>query len=283
VTTSSDVLVASSEEDAVAVGVIARHHAELAAGLGLRVETLLAAADAGSSPSGDGTGAGTEDGVEDAAGAGAAEARGDLVAFCLRDLVPHALAEETTLYAAAAAAPELRLLVAAMIDEHRNIVTLVDALSSDLSPVRAAAAGRALLTLFEVHLLKENDLLVPRLAADPGVSLEVLLAAMHEKVAASTVSADVPAPAQAPASRACGCGGHEETLPELDVRLIPHEIRHATVFGAFDAIAPGMSLVLIAPHDPLPLLHQLEERSADPFRVTYLERGPEAWRLQLTR
>ena len=57
----------------------------------------------------------------------------------------------------------------------------------------------------------------------------------------------------------------------------------AAVLGAFDAIQPGGSLVLVAPHDPLPLLQQLSQRAGGRVRVTYLERGPQAWRLQLTR
>jgi len=55
------------------------------------------------------------------------------------------------------------------------------------------------------------------------------------------------------------------------------------VFGAYDAIPPGSSLLLIAPHDPQPLLHQLAERAGGHLDVSYLERGPESWRLQLTR
>ena len=41
--------------------------------------------------------------------------------------------------------------------------------------------------------------------------------------------------------------------------------------------------VLVAPHDPLPLLAQLEQRAPQQFEVSYLERGPEAWRIQLVR
>lgn len=80
----------------------------------------------------------------------------------------------------------------------------------------------------------------------------------------------------------CGCSESDGT-PELDVRAIPHAIRHATVFGAFDAILPGGSMVLIAPHDPQPLLRQLVVRTDGRLDIDYLERGPEAWRLQLTR
>jgi uncharacterized protein (DUF2249 family) len=79
----------------------------------------------------------------------------------------------------------------------------------------------------------------------------------------------------------CGCGSHDEGDPVLDVRLIPHAIRHATVFGAFDAIAPGESLVIVAPHLPRPLLAQLAERASLSYEV--LTDGPDAWHVRLTR
>ncbi|HEU4568674.1 MAG TPA: DUF2249 domain-containing protein [Marmoricola sp.] len=72
-------------------------------------------------------------------------------------------------------------------------------------------------------------------------------------------------------------------FPELDARQVPHAIRHATIFGALDVVGPGGGLVLVAPHDPLPLLAQVEQRYSGAFDVSYLERGPEAWRLLLTR
>lgn len=72
-------------------------------------------------------------------------------------------------------------------------------------------------------------------------------------------------------------------MPELDARSIPHAFRHATIFGALDTVAAGRAMVLIAPHDPLPLLAQLEQRSPGQFGVSYQERGPESWRLLLRR
>ena len=70
---------------------------------------------------------------------------------------------------------------------------------------------------------------------------------------------------------------------ELDARAIPHRIRHAAVHGVVDSLTPGRSFVLVAPHDPKPLLAQVQQRHGDEIAVAYLERGPEAWRLQLTR
>lgn len=80
-----------------------------------------------------------------------------------------------------------------------------------------------------------------------------------------------------------GCNCHEASAeaPVLDVRTIPHQIRHATIHGAFDAISPGSSLVLVAPHKPLPLLAELEQRF--PIEVDYLQEGPQEWHLLITR
>ncbi len=79
----------------------------------------------------------------------------------------------------------------------------------------------------------------------------------------------------------CGCGGHAEPDPVLDARTIPHAVRHGAIFGAFDAIPPGGSLVLVAPHAPVPLLAQLAERA--PIEVEMLVEGPTEWHVRITR
>ena len=85
------------------------------------------------------------------------------------------------------------------------------------------------------------------------------------------------------AQSSCACGCSDEGVPELDVRTIPHAIRHATVFGALGAIPAGGSMVLVAHHDPKPLLAQIAEREGGTIEVSYLEEGPDAWRLLLAR
>ncbi|MBO3085656.1 DUF2249 domain-containing protein [Cellulomonas fengjieae] len=84
-----------------------------------------------------------------------------------------------------------------------------------------------------------------------------------------------------PAAHTCGCGGKDEAEPVLDVRTIPHAIRHGAVFGAFDAVAPGSSMVLVAPHLPRPLIAQLQDRG--PIDVEVLVDGPDAWRVRLAK
>lgn len=80
----------------------------------------------------------------------------------------------------------------------------------------------------------------------------------------------------------CGCSG-DEGVPALDARLIPHALRHATIFGALEGLRAGQSMDLIAPHDPLPLLAQIRDREQDAITWTYLQEGPEAWTLRMTR
>lgn len=130
---------------------------------------------------------------------------------------------------------------------------------------------------------RENDLILPLLARDEGISLSHLLEEMHEGLTAATPETT---PGQQPSSHhhhGCGCYEVDEEVPELDARLVPHAIRHATIFAALDAVPSGRRMVLVAPHDPLPLLAQIEQRDPGAFAVEYLQRGPEAWCLQFVR
>ena len=266
----SNVVIASSEADANAADAVEQHHAQMAGALAVRVESLVAAAAR----------------RDDEA---AAVARGELVAWCEGELVPHAVAEEKAMYPAAQATPEGRLLVEGMLGEHQVITGLVAELGSAGDPVRSAAAARALQVAFDSHLAKENELVLPILVAAPEVSVAELLGGMHELLGGHAHGEDADQAGQA--DQAGGCGGHSCSCgevdgpgyPELDARAVPHAIRHATIFGALDAVRSGGGLVLVAPHDPLPLLAQIEQRAPGAFEVSYLERGPEAWRLAFVR
>lgn len=276
-------VIASSEADAAAVTAVERHHAQLAGALGLAVERLVAAASRRGA---------------------AAEAGAALVSWCRGELLPHAEAEERTLYPAAHRIEAARSLIGAMRAEHELIGQLVDAVERAGDPVRAAADARALEVLFTSHLRKENEQVLPLLAAAPEVALSELVAGMHELLGGRHPHASdshgggcgcggaggrgEAAPAGAAerpdTSGECGCGeSPRQGPPQLDVRDVPHAIRHATVFGALDSIRPGGALILVAPHDPLPLLRQIERRYAGAFRHTYVERGPRAWRLRFVR
>jgi uncharacterized protein (DUF2249 family) len=86
-----------------------------------------------------------------------------------------------------------------------------------------------------------------------------------------------------PVSSGCGCAEHDHADPVLDARTIPHAIRHGAIFGALDSLGAGQSMVLVAPHDPLPLLDQARQRYSDELTVEYVQSGPDAWHLRMTR
>ncbi|WAZ25524.1 DUF2249 domain-containing protein [Streptomyces cinnabarinus] len=258
--------IASDPQDAAAAEAVEAHHTQLAGELAGRVAMLIAAAD------------------RDPAAADAV--RAGLVDFCDQDLLPHAAAEEETLYPVAHDLPAARLLIDGMLAEHRRLAALVEALRTAGSAVRAATEGRALQVLFEEHLEKENALILPLLAGSPDISLAGLLSGMHDILGGHDHGhghEDEAAESGGGCGGTCGCGGSDETdVPELDVRDVPHSIRHATVFGAIAAVPSGRAMILVAPHDPLPLLGQIEDRHPGAFGVEYLQRGPEAWRLLLS-
>ena len=257
----SNVTIASSPADAEAAEKVEQHHAEMAGRLDLLTAGVVAAAATGN--------------IE--------TARLDLLEWLRRELVPHATAEEKALYPAAAEIAETRLLVEAMLAEHDLIHRLVADLESATSPVEAAAIAKALETVFDSHLAKENDQLIPTLVGSPRHSVAELLEGMHELLGGHAGEQSTGT-AAGHGGHQCACGGHdEEGMPELDTRTIPHAIRHATIFGALEGVRAGAGLLLTANHDPLPLLAQLEQRAPGAFAVDYVERGPELWRLQFTR
>ena len=82
----------------------------------------------------------------------------------------------------------------------------------------------------------------------------------------------------------CGCGGGgAEATPELLASALPKVIRHGAIIGGLTSMKPGQKVVLVVDHDPLPLLTQLNRVAPDAHNLTYLERGPELFRLEFTR
>lgn len=147
-----------SDEEAVAA--IRTHHAELQADLRERVTAL-------------------EDSVR--RGEWHGDVQRSLVEYLDGELLPHASAEEGALYPAGDSGLTA-LLVRAMREEHRTLIARVSELRTATDAVAVATTAAAILALFESHLTKENDLLLPALAADESVDVGSLLAGMHELV-----------------------------------------------------------------------------------------------------
>ncbi|MHB8398113.1 MAG: hemerythrin domain-containing protein [Candidatus Limnocylindrales bacterium] len=148
------------QQDAEAAAAIRAHHDELRDTLRARVGDLR-----------DAVRAGRPRGVSERA----------VLGYLEGDLLPHAAAEEATLYPAGDTGLTA-LLVRAMREEHKGIIAHVERLRGTADGLEAVATASAILALFEAHLWKENELLIPALVADPSVSLGELLSGLHELV-----------------------------------------------------------------------------------------------------
>lgn len=212
--------------------------------------------------------------VSAAAAAGgelAAEDQLKLVDFAEKELQPLAAAFAEAL--SGATGPDAVVAALANGDSAR-LVEATKTLESRETPVQIVHAGARLQEAAAAFLDHATELVVPVLAQSPTLTLSGILPERSAEAA----------PAAVPATGGCACGGHDEPgLSELDTRVIPHAIRHATIFGALEGLSAGKGILLIANHNPLPLLAQLEQRSAGKFAVEYVENGPETWKLSMVR
>lgn len=72
-------------------------------------------------------------------------------------------------------------------------------------------------------------------------------------------------------------------MTQLDVRTIAPRERHPLIFDTFDGLAAGESFELVNDHDPKPLYYQFQAERAGQLAWEYLERGPEVWRVKISR
>lgn len=211
-------------------------------------------------------------------------ARERLVTYIDEEILPHASAEEQTLYHAAAELPETRLLVQAMTREHVILRDLAVTLAAARTAGEAAGAGAALDALFQAHLEKENDILLPALA-EAGIDLPDLLDGMHLILGEPDEGGCC--------GGHCACGGHDDAgTPgavavvvggELDVRKLAHAQRHQQIFAAYEELPSGTAFVLVNDHDPKPLYYQFAAEYAGNFTWDYVESGPQVWRVRIGR
>jgi uncharacterized protein (DUF2249 family) len=67
----------------------------------------------------------------------------------------------------------------------------------------------------------------------------------------------------------------------VDVRSPIPAQRHAKIFELVNALQPGASFILVNDHDPKPLYYQLQAEYPDLFSWTYVEQGPQVWRVEI--
>lgn len=263
----SNVMFTSNEAEAEIVAEIEQNYAERCGAMAAKVEALVAAVSR-----------------QDESWM---TAREDLSSWAQASVTNTLRAEAAHILTAAKQLEKSRALAEAIDAGSDVLASLFADLAGAADAVRAAGSARAARSVFDLHADNVTTRLVPLLAGESSVSLAKLWTQASVDAGAGGKDADADSAASeqtGDCAHSCTCGesaGPE--YPELDVRTVPHAIRHATVFGALDSVSAGNGMVLFAPHDPLPLLAQINQRYSGGFSVDYLQRGPEAWRLKFVR
>lgn len=73
-----------------------------------------------------------------------------------------------------------------------------------------------------------------------------------------------------------------ESITVLDLRTMPSQIKHPTVFETFDNLKVGESFIIRNDHNPIPLLMQIHSLREGEAKVDYMEQGP-VWTLRFER
>jgi uncharacterized protein (DUF2249 family) len=74
-----------------------------------------------------------------------------------------------------------------------------------------------------------------------------------------------------------------DALYPFDARGVAKRFRHAAIFGALDALQPGETMRFVNDHDPIPLLHQMQQRYGDGVEINYVQREAAGVMIDFTR
>ncbi|RYZ25851.1 MAG: iron-sulfur cluster repair di-iron protein [Chitinophagaceae bacterium] len=74
----------------------------------------------------------------------------------------------------------------------------------------------------------------------------------------------------------------EETFV-LNVTLLEPRLKHPTIFKHFDALEGGTAFQILNDHDPKPLYYHMIAERGNIFSWTYLEKGPQWWKVQIRK
>ncbi len=116
------------------------------------------------------------------------EVIGSLVSYLDSEVIPHALAEESSIYQAAENAG-LGELIEEMKAEHKLLIAEKMALEGSKTAQTAAEHSLRFAELFSAHVTKENELILPSLLESVNIDLTTVLSEMHELFRAAQDSA----------------------------------------------------------------------------------------------
>lgn len=212
-----------------------------------------------------------------AAGTAVGEARDRLHAFIAGEVIPHALAEEDAIYRAGSEVETLAPLVAGMIMEHHALLELAGRIERD-DPDAAPSAAAAFVALFEVHVRKENEILLPGLLA-AGTDPARLLATMHRAFGIRKEQASVRGALEPDTDGLMVRDGESV----VDTRRPAADSCASLANQAVDALGPDESFLLVADHDPRGIHYMLDAERPGATTWEVLEDGPRRWQARIAR
>ncbi len=116
-------------------------------------------------------------------GSGFASAMAGVVSYFATEIIPHAIAEEATIYRAGHEINGLSSTIDGLIKEHKQIIGFVNELAVVSDPKEAASISSTLLSVFENHVAVENGEILSTLVNQADISLGSLLEEMHSELA----------------------------------------------------------------------------------------------------
>ncbi len=75
----------------------------------------------------------------------------------------------------------------------------------------------------------------------------------------------------------------DDFAARLDVRPLPPRDKHLRIHQTFEGLKPGQAMLLVNDHDPNPLYYEFQAELPGQFEWSYLESGPEVWRVRIGR
>lgn len=198
------------------------------------------------------------------------------------DLLPQIKAMEAAVYARGRERETTALLVQALLDGHTRLRELCESLDSVDGPGRAAGTAAAANVLYAAHVAQESGRLLPELVR-LGVDFDEVAADRPELTGGERRRAEVKAHLVTDADGSAPAIEPVTGTEELDVRPMSHEARHGVILGKMQALTATGKLIIVNDHDPLPLKYQAEAMWPDQFAWTYLDEGPEEWRVAIAR
>lgn len=244
-----------------AAAAIADHSRALLTRLGRLADAVLAAVDDG------------DDGATEALA---------LFGWYRSDLLPQLKAMEATVYARGRERESTALLVQALLDGQERLRGRCEDLDSVEGPGQAAGAAAAVNALYAAQIAQESDRLLPELVR-LGVDFDQVTADRPELIGGERRRVEVKAHLVTDADGSAPTIEPVTGTEELDVRPMSHEARHGVILGKMQALTATGKLIIVNDHDPLPLKYQAEAMWPDQFAWTYLDEGPEEWRVAIAR